>query len=425
MISRFIRNVGQSFHKNDRGNVATMTAVAMLVLVGATALSLDISKGVNTKSRLADATDGLSILLAKSRIQDQAEMRRIAQGFLDSNYPATTGEQIEIMSMTWDEDAVTVKLSDVSDNSFGAFFGSNKTDVSVASTAIFSRKLMDIALVLDSTGSMRDRSGSMGGTKLSTLKTAATDMIDIIDEYSDTNVRMSVVPFSDYVNVGISQRNASWSQVLPDRASRPARQGQAAISERKWQGCIGSRNVPNNLRVAYQGRKIPALYKKQDEGKVDCGTQLLPLTTNFNAVKSTINGLVASGWTYMPSGIVWGWRTLDDREPFSHFSTDKTEKVMILMTDGENTMAKNGIMHNQEGQNNKADQTTRDLCDAVKDEEITIYTIAYEVNHASTRDLLKGCASLETNYYDARNAAQLKKAFEDIANTLIVVRISS
>lgn len=414
MLSRFVRNAGQSFRNNDRGNVATLTAVALLVVVGAAALSIDISKGVNTKSRLADATDALSIVLAKSRVQDQAEMRQIAQDFIDDNYPATSGEQIEILSLTWDGDAITVKLSDVSENSFGSFLGGDKTDVSVASTAVFSRKLMDIALVLDSTG-------SMGGSKMSTLKTAATDMVDIIDEYSETNVRMSVVPFSDYVNVGISQRNASWSQVLPDRASRPASQGQTAISERKWQGCIGSRNVPNNLRVAYQGRKIPGLYKNQ----VNCGTQLQPLTTNFNAVKSTINGLVASGWTYMPAGIAWGWRTLDDNEPFSHFSADKTEKVMILMTDGENTRAKNGIMHNQAGQNNKANQTTNALCDSMKDEEITIYTIAYEVNHASTRNLLKGCASLETNYYNAQNAAQLKKAFEEIANTLIEVRISS
>jgi Flp pilus assembly protein TadG len=414
MLSRFVSTIGQSFRQNERGNVAIMTAVALLVIVGATALSLDVSKGVNTKSRLADATDALSIVLAKSRVQSQSEMRKIAQSFLDTNYPASSGEQIEIMSLTWDGDAVTVKLSDVSDNDFGSFFGREKLDVSVASTAVFARKLMDIALVLDSTGSMR-------GSKMTTLKSAATDMIDIIDEYSDTNVRMSVVPFSDYVNVGVSQRNATWSDVLPDRSARAASSGQLAVAERKWEGCVGSRNTPDHLRVAYNGRKIPALYR----GQVSCGSELLPLTTNFNAVKSTINGLVASGWTYMPSGILWGWRTLDDNAPFSHYSDGKTEKVMILMTDGENTRAKNGVMHNQAGQNNKADQTTRDLCNAIKDEKITIYTIAYEVNDTSTRDLLKGCATVEANYYNARNAGQLRKAFEDIADTLIEVRISS
>lgn len=414
MLSRFFRSMGQSFRRDDRGNVATLTAVALLVIVGATALSLDVSKGVNTKSRLADATDALSIVLAKSRVQNQAEMREIAQDFIDDNYPATSGEHIEILSLTWDGDAVTVQLSDVSENSFGSFMGRKNTNVSVASTAVFSRKLMDIALVLDSTG-------SMGGSKMSNLKSAATDMVDIIDDFSDTNVRMSVVPFSDYVNVGISQRNASWSHVLPDQNARPATASSAARPERKWQGCVGSRNVPDNLRASYQGRKIPALYK----GQVTCGTEMLPLTTNFNTVKSRINSLVASGWTYMPSGIAWGWRTLDEGEPFSHYTADKTEKVMILMTDGENTRAKNGIFHNQAGQNNKADQTTRDLCRSMKDDEVTIYTIAYEVNDAGTRNLLQGCASAEANYFNAQNAGQLRKAFEDIANTLTDIRISS
>jgi Mg-chelatase subunit ChlD len=175
------------------------------------------------------------------------------------------------------------------------------------------------------------------------------------------------------------------------------------------------------MRVAYNGRKIPALYKNQ----VTCSSELLPLTTNFNAVKSTINGLVPSGWTYMPSGILWGWRTLDDNAPFSHFTADKTQKVMILMTDGENTRAKNGIMHNQAGQNYKADQMTRDLCEAVKDENITIYTIAYEVNDTSTRSLLENCATVKANYYNARNGGQLRQAFEEIANTLNDIRISS
>jgi Flp pilus assembly protein TadG len=414
MLSRFVSCVGQSYRRNERGNVAMMTAVSLLVIVGATALSLDVSNGVNTKSRLADATDSLSIVLAKSRVQDQAQMRKIAQDFIDDNYPATSGEKIEILSLTWDGDAVTVQLSDVSENSFGSFWGRKNTNVSVASTAEFSRKLMDIALVLDSTG-------SMSGTKMSNLKSAATDMVDIIDDYSDTNVRMSVVPFSDYVNVGVSQRNESWSKVLPDQRARPATANSKARPALKWEGCVGSRNVPNNLRVGYNGRKIPALYN----GQVTCGTEMLPLTTDFNTVKDRINSLVASGWTYMPSGIIWGWRTLDEGEPFAHYTADGTEKVMILMTDGENTRAKNGIMHNQAGQNDKADQTTRDLCRSMKDDRVTVYTIAYEVNDSATRDLLKGCASADANYYNAQNAAQFKKAFEDIANTLTDVRISS
>lgn len=413
-MKRYVRNVGQSFKKSDRGNVAVMTAVALLVVVGATALSLDISQGVNTKSRLADATDSLSLLLAKGRITEQAEMREVAEEYLAENYPALTGDKIEIISLSWEDDAVTVKLSNVSDNSFGSFLGSNKIDVSVASTAVFSRKPMDIALVLDSTG-------SMGGSRMTTLKSAGTDMVDLIDEYSNGNVRISVVPFATNVNVGLSQRNASWANVLPDRAYRAATPITSAVSERKWEGCVGSRNAPNHMSVRYSGRKVPAVYKHDNAW---CGQPLQPLTTSFSSVKASINSLVASGNTYMPAGLLWGWRTLDDSSPFAHSTPDDTEKALILMTDGQNTVSKNGIHHRGGGSGN-ADQTTASLCNAIKDDEIIVYTIAYEVSNTATRNLLQGCASEEANYFDARNSAELKKAFEDIANALIEVRISS
>lgn len=431
MFIRKIRKLSRSFYLNEGGNIAMMTALALFVIVGAVGMSLDISKGVNSKSRLGDATDALSIVLAKANTKDQADMRDIAENFIRDNYPDTESEEIEILSIAWVGDAVTVQLSNVSENNFGSFFDRPKTDVSVESTATFNRKLMDIAFVLDSTGSM-GRQSSGGGTKMSILKSASNDMVDLIDEYSDTNVRMSVVPFAVYVNVGTSERNQNWANVLPDRnaragraaqpatATRPATAGIPAVAARTWDGCVGSRNAPQHLRVRYYGQQIPALYRGQ--GK--CGTKMLPLTTNFNSVKATINALVPNGNTYAPAGLMWGWRTLDDGAPFAHYTDDKTEKVMILMTDGQNTVSKNGIGHGQGG-GAGADQMTTALCDAIKDDDITIYTIAYEVNDTATRNMLQGCASAQANYFNARSGAQLKKAFDDIAATLIEVRISS
>jgi len=392
----------KSLKRDERGNISVLTAIVAAVLVAALAVSIDISSGVNNKSRLSDASDAVSLMLAKSELTSQADMQRAARTYLDSLYPGAQGARLEILSITRDGDAVTVKLSDVSDAEFSAVLDRNTIQTSAASTAVFSRRSMDIALVLDSTG-------SMSGSKMATLKTAATDMVDTIDSNSRANVRMSVVPFSNYVNVGTSQRGESWLDVQPNAEGRT------------WRGCVGSRLAPHNTRAAHNGRRIPALYDNQ----VNCGVEVRPLTTNFNAVKSTINNLNASGWTYMPSGLAWGWRTLEESAPFAQTAPNGVEKVLVLMTDGENTRAKNGIMHNQAGQNNKADQTTRDLCNAIKGQNITVYTIAYDVDSVSTRQLLQGCASEMSNYYDARNAADLNQAFSDIANALNQIRISA
>jgi len=404
----FSWDTARTFRKRESGNVATMTAIALMVIVGAVAMTVDVSKGINTKTRLADASDALSIALAKSRIEGQAEMHQFAMTFLTENYPSPKDEQLDILSITRDEGAVTVVLSDVSDNGFGSFFGDDKMDVSVTSTAVFKRKVMDIALVLDSTGSMR-------GSKMANLKQSATDMVDIVDEYADTNVRMSVVPFAQHVNVGPSERNAAWAQVLPNNRGRNSR------SHRIFEGCIGSRSVPNNLRVAYNGRQFPAVYQHDN---INCGSPVLPLTTNFTTVKTRVNSMVARGATYMPAGLMWGWRMLDDREPFAHASAPGTEKVLILMTDGENTVSKNGIRHSAHG-SRSTDKDTATICGAIKNDNITVYTIAYEVNSHQTRNLLQNCASSNENYFDARNAADLRSAFKNIANKLTDIRISA
>lgn len=400
-LSSFTR-LTKSLKRNDAGNISVMTAVMAGVLVAGLAVAIDVSTGVNEKSRLGDASDAVSLMLAKSDLTSEAEMKRAAQTYLDKLYPGTHGARLEILAIVKEGDAVTVKLANVADANFGTAQNRHDIRTSVASTAVYSRKSMDIALVLDSTG-------SMSGSKMTTLKRAATDMIETVDGYSTSNVRFSVVPFSNYVNVGMGVRGQSWLNVQADRPGQT------------WQGCVGSRLAPHNTRVRHNGRPVPALYSHQ----VTCGTEVQPLTTDFTAVKSSINSLNASGWTYMPSGLIWGWRTLDAGTPFASASPAGVEKVLVLMTDGQNTRAKNGILHDQAGQNAKADETTRELCNAIKDEDVTVYTIAYDVSNVPTRQLLQGCASENANYYDARNAADLNQAFSDIANALNQLRISS
>ncbi|MEM7728433.1 MAG: hypothetical protein AAF311_04075, partial [Pseudomonadota bacterium] len=102
----------------------------------------------------------------------------------------------------------------------------------------------------------------------------------------------------------------------------------------------------------------------------------------------------------------------------------KVEKVMVLMTDGENTKSKNGRWHNK-GNKKDADDKTKALCGLIKAEDIHIYTIAYEVTDSATKTLLSNCATDSGSYFDAKNAAQLSSAFEEIANSLNALRISA
>ncbi|MGB6231263.1 MAG: pilus assembly protein [Litorimonas sp.] len=455
MTNRKDKTLLRRFKASENGNVAAMTAISLLVLMGVAALAVDLSTGFNNKSRLSDASDSVALMLAKSELEREPEMRRAAENWLEEKYPGEVGAGLTIVDIQRNGDEVTVQLANEGETYFAAVLGKTDLDVAASSSAVWSQRSMDIALVLDTTLSME-------GTRLASLKTAATDMIDTIDGFDNDKVKMSVVPFSNYVNVGLSRRNATWLSVPADSSKtenvcrkkrdvlsksnprkisrtcdRDGRQVDCSYtkwdktygpeyevcgpktSRQTWHGCVGSRSEPWDTRVAYNGRKIPGLLNAR------CGAELQEMSSDLSAARSTIQSLRASGNTYMPSGLMWGWRTLNGSAPLSRTVDPKVEKVMILMTDGDNTRFKGGDRHEVRNRNEDANDKTQDICDAVKAEDILIYTIAYEVTDADTKTLLKNCSSGRSYAYDATNASELSQAFEDIANSLNELRISA
>ncbi len=69
-------------------------------------------------------------------------------------------------------------------------------------------------------------------------------------------------------------------------------------------------------------------------------------------------------------------------------------------------------------------------CDAMKAKGITVYTIGFAMTGSlqSATDTLKTCASVIDGvpaFYDAKDAAALGAAYDDIANRILTIRISS
>jgi len=223
---------------------------------------------------------------------------------------------------------------------FAGIFGRSGLDIGTASSALYSNRNLDIALVLDTTF-------SMNGSKMSSLKTAATNLVDTFDDFQNDNLRVSVVPFAQYVNVGLSRRNANWLDVPADEVINYTKRDVVSRSNCRnvrrrgnrdgvptswtarvcdnvygapytaqwtatWRGCVGSRFAPYHERAEFAGNRIPGLLNKN---RVKCGTEIRPLTKNMNQVKQTIDAMRANGdQTYIPSGLAWGWRALDNRD---------------------------------------------------------------------------------------------------------------
>jgi Flp pilus assembly protein TadG len=180
-----------------------------------------------------------------------------------------------------------------------------------------------------------------------------------------------------------------------------------------------------------------------------CNLQtLMRLGTNWTNLKSQIDGMTATGETNIPMGLVWGWHALSPNGPFADgvaYGTPHVKKVIILMTDGENTfMTANsnnkslydglgyiwqGMLPGATSSSTDAQRTAAmdsrlsQLCTAIKARNIYVYTVRVEFTQGSPT-LLQNCATEADDFYDVSNVANLNAAFQAIAGSISNLRIS-
>ncbi|HHI81943.1 MAG TPA: VWA domain-containing protein, partial [Rhizobiales bacterium] len=152
------------------------------------------------------------------------------------------------------------------------------------------------------------------------------------------------------------------------------------------------------------------------------------LTSNITTIKSGIDNMQARDKTYIPAGLMWGWRLISNSIPFADgapYSDKSVKKVILLMTDGANTKSKKTGEKEHEGHDvAAANSVTRQVCQNIAAKKIRIYTIAFQVTDLTIKKLLQTCAANGGYYVSAASNSALKQAFEDIAESLIKLRLT-
>ncbi len=169
---------------------------------------------------------------------------------------------------------------------------------------------------------------------------------------------------------------------------------------------------------------------------MDAANEIMPLTTDKQALKARIDGLVASGSTSGVLGTAWTWYTLSpnwsvwtgNSRPASYADITTIQsnnrpllrKVAILMTDG--------VYNTYRGWPgaDEAEMATaaKRMCTEMKAKGIEIFTVGLGLNELSTsqrtraEDILRSCGSDVTHFYSTLNAQELQIAFQDIAYQL-------
>jgi Flp pilus assembly protein TadG len=151
--------------KRQQGAVSVVVALSLLALLGVLGLAIDSGLGYMIRAKLDAAADGAAIAAgqAVTRGSDQATQianaRQAANAFFAANYPAGflgSTATLDTSSITFNEGTVTIDLAAQAQVpvTFMRLFGFDILKVATASEAV--RRDLDMAFIIDTTGSMTE-----------------------------------------------------------------------------------------------------------------------------------------------------------------------------------------------------------------------------------------------------------------------------
>lgn len=198
-----------------------------------------------------------------------------------------------------------------------------------------------------------DVSGSMGGSRIALMKTAAKDFVDaVVTTGSEDLISVSLVSYNDRVDTApLVSAHFPLSTVSP--ASTCVR---FSDTEYATTGIASGTVLTRVTRFDGRNNNTPTFSRDWCTQQWSNAGAILPWSNNATALKGFIDGLSAGGNTAIDLGMKWASLLLDPTTaPYltsmiaanevdadfhgrpATYSDPETMKVVVLMTDGQNT----------------------------------------------------------------------------------------
>lgn len=391
-----------SFAFCRRGGIGMTGVLLVAVVVAAVGFGVDLTRLMLVKSRLQTSVDAAALVAGREMNLPVNEAEADAKALFWSNFGRTgiSTDQNNIGYIGYmgavagdptftrpsgDVNTVTVNATATVGMTLMTIVGAKATTVPAQASAKRAVYGMELALVLDITGSMGrtflgDKSTRDPNTNITGLYNAATNLVNIVfgpKEYDPNTdplpkLFVSVVPFTASVNIG--NTHAGWVTGLDVSKYSPT----------NWAGCVEARegsddqtDTPPTLSPfrPYLYPKTTGVYVKGTtpvKGDNDWSSSnitetqqatlsdntavgpnlgcsaiaIQPLTPSKSKVMESINALVSTyrGGTAGNLGLQAGWFTLSPKwtalwgTPNSPlpYDTPFMQKVVVFMTDGNN-----------------------------------------------------------------------------------------
>ncbi|WP_342360669.1 TadE/TadG family type IV pilus assembly protein [Terrarubrum flagellatum] len=437
LLSRVI----SGFRRDEQGATAVMFGVALVPLMVAIGASADYARMADYRTQMQAGVDAAAIAMAKEAANaTNAQLTTRGRPFYNLSAPDRDGFATSGFSATRSGKTIAVQATGNVQLVFGGFLGMGSADITAQSQVTSGAKKVELALVLDNTGSMAQAS------KLVELKKAVINLMDkmqTINDASPDTVKIALVPFTTQVNIGKSYSNAAWLRYHDNGTAG------SAADKASWNGCVMDRDQPQNINdtspistdyhywhpIAYQG-KSPAPRYNDWNGPCQTLQPIMQLTsdlksTGAGSMRYAINNMKANGNTNVSIGVAWGLKALMNRAPFAGAAAPGDAdviKAMIVLTDGDNTEDRwSGFQSDIDSRTSATCATAKNAVknangSASADSYIKIYTIRVIDGN---RTLLQSCAANGGTYSEVSQASQLNDVFQSIADQITRIRLTS
>jgi Flp pilus assembly protein TadG len=441
-----LREAFLAFRKANHGNTAIIFALAIIPIIGLVGAAVDYSRGNSAKAAMQAAVDATALMLSRE-VSDltKSQLDSKATRYFSGNFNRTdvTGIKITPTYTSSGGTQLVVTGSGKVATTFMKVLGRKSMTIDVTSTVRWGSMRMRVALALDNTGSMAE-SG-----KMAALQTATKSLLNQLKANAASNgdIYVSIIPFSEDVNVGKANYSASWidwtdwddnngqdsvtttcSSYRVGKNRRPDRRCSTsttwmASDHSTWNGCVTDRDQSYDTTVdAPTGSASinpSKLFPADQNGS--CPAQMMGLSYDWNSMTTLVNQMTPAGTTNQAIGLAWAWLSLVGGGPLSvpvKNSTYQYQDVIVLLTDGLNT-------HDRWYDDAASIDARQEIvCKNIKAAGITLYTIQVNTGGDPTSTLLRNCASSPDKFFLLTTANSIVTTFNQIGITLSNLRLA-
>jgi Flp pilus assembly protein TadG len=219
------------FIRGESGMTLPMLGLTIMAIIGFVGTAVDIGRFQLVQSKLSYATDAAG--LAAGATLNTTDYNAEVTKYLNANFPAGyLGASVPGVTVTLTNNNMVINLVSTTTvpTTLMQMFGISQLTVTATSQVTRTASGLELVMVLDNTG-------SMAGTKISNLKTAATTLVNILygGQANVANLWIGLVPFSMAVNIGTA--HTTWMDATYDNSL------DWASANIPWAGCVEARET--------------------------------------------------------------------------------------------------------------------------------------------------------------------------------------